>query len=381
MRTRGPIRALATLAAFACAACAPRPDAVPADERPQWEVADVLLAVGEMDGDEALVFSRVAGVALLEDGAVAVADGASGTIRVFDRDGALVRISGGPGQGPGEYGWLSDLRFRPPDTLVAFDSELGRLTTLTGLGATVASTVSLRSDAGRVELYLGRFADGTHAAAWIDQMAFSANPDRMAADPMTVGRFAADGTQLARIADDTGMRRLGRGPTPFSPHFAGIVTGNILLHGDGLRALLHRRSPSGAPSEPLQLDLPRRSLGDAWAAYASIADSAAVARFDEIRDAPGLDSVPVFSTLVADDEGRVWTKAYDPETDSHWSGRPRTGGSWLVAEPDGTIVARVAVPDRFRLVDVRGDLAAGVTLDELGVERVEVRRLVRSDGQ
>lgn len=108
-------------------------------------------------------------------------------------------------------------------------------------------------------------------------------------------------------------------------------------------------------------------------------DDTFVRQWGQAGDGPGeFGWIPVISELLSDHRGRLWTKRYEPAIDSHWLLRQRTGGSWLVMEPGGDPVALVSMPDGFRLMDVRGDRVAGVSRDELGVERVEVRRLDRS---
>jgi hypothetical protein len=371
--------ALCALAVWGSGACGPRSDATEAPNvLPTWRISDtVALAIGEVEGDEAYVLSRVADVALLDGGGVAVADGGSATIRVYRPDGTVRTIAGGPGDGPGEFRWINDLRYRPPDTLVVFDAEAGRLTTLAENGERVGSTVTFRADDGRVEIYLGRFGDGGHALAWIRQPPTERNPAELTPDMMAIARFGPDGRYEAPLVEDLGMRRLGCCPTPFSPSFAGAVLGGAVLHTDGMRPEVRRTGTTGEPLPPLRLPVARGSLADAWAAYRPHADSSDLVRFDEIRGAAGLDSVPAFSDMMLDDEGRPWLKEYDPSVDSHWRLRPRTGGHWIVIRADGTPVARVSVPGGFRPMDVRGSAVAGITRDGLGVERVEVRFLDR----
>jgi hypothetical protein len=345
----------------------------------EWRVSDdIAVSVGEVEGEEAYVLSRVADVALIDDGGVAVADGGSSTVRVYGSDGSVRTVTGGPGDGPGEFRWINQLRHRPPDTLVVFDAEIGRLTTLVDRGRRVGSTTTFRADDGRVEIWLGRFADGSHAMAWIRQPTTERDPSRLTPDRMAIARFTRDGTFAGPLAEESGMRRLGCCPIPFSPHFTGAVLGDVAYHLDGLHAELRRTRLSGDGLTPLPVAMAETSLDAAWDRYQRYADSSDVVRFAEMRRAPGLDSVPAFSDLLVDDEGRLWLKEYDPAVDSHWALRPRTGGHWRVLLADGTPVARVSVPETFRLMDVRGNAVAGLARDDLGVERVEVRSLDRA---
>jgi hypothetical protein len=100
-------------------------------------------------------------------------------------------------------------------------------------------------------------------------------------------------------------------------------------------------------------------------------------RLQDVRGAVGWDSIPTISALLADDEGRLWAKQYVPATDSHWTGRRRTGGEWVVVDRGGRVMAHVSVPRGLRPVHIRGDRILGVAFDEHDVERVQVHALER----
>jgi len=77
--------------------------------------------------------------------------------------------------------------------------------------------------------------------------------------------------------------------------------------------------------------------------------------------------------MPADDRNRLWLKRYRPATDNLWTGFPGgTGGARVILEPDGTVAATITLPDGLFLADIRGDRLAGVTRDQLEVERVVV---------
>lgn len=343
---------------------------------PTWAVAEsTLLALGQVDGLSAVSFSRIGGVRLLDGGGVAVADGASNEIRIFEPSGAVRIVVGRAGEGPGEFQYINHLAYHPPDTLAVFDSGAGRLTLIRTDGSLLESTTFRRED-GLVELYLGRASDGAYVLSWIRQIASrdlsSASQDRMA-----IGLFGPDGALRGVLSEEVGMRRRGPGPVPFSPHFLGGVSNDVVLHADGAAPEIRRTSVSGEPRPALLVELPRQTLSDAWAELRPHVDSAAASSFDEISATPGVDSIPRFSDLFVDADDRIWVKEYAPGLDSHWRLRRRTGGTWAVFEADGTPVARMHVPDGFRLMDVRGDQAAGIRFDELDVEYVEVREIRR----
>lgn len=363
------------LAVLCLPACLPDSGAPPADRGvAEWSIgSDPLVSIGELDGPPEYLFARVAAVRLLGDGALAVADRGDGTIRIYDSGGEFRRAMGREGDGPGEFRYIRTLRVRDPDTLEVYDAMAFRLTRFQRSGELLPETVTFRGDDGRPEIYLGRFTSGEHAAAWIRQG--PRDPQSISPDAMRLARFGPDGERRAFLGTATGMRRLGS-PTPFSPHFIGVVIGDSVYHTDGLMGEIRVTSAAGDSAGTLRPALEPWDVDAAWSALEARLDSADAARLAEIRGTPGLDSVPVISDLLVDASQRLWVKRYDPSVDSHWRLRRRTGGDWLVLERDGTEVARVAVPAGFRLLDVRGDRVAGMTRDDLGVERVEVRRLI-----
>jgi hypothetical protein len=206
--------------------------------------------------------------------------------------------------------------------------------------------------------------------AWI---AFGAgrDPDIVTPDAMQIGRFNQDGTLETLLGTSTGMRRR-RTPVPFSPHFLAVMFQGELFFTDGMHGIVRGFDAQGDSLQSFQVPVERWRLDEAWLRLeAKIRDEEAVQALQEIKAAPGTDSIPDFSEMLVDDMGRLWLKRYDPATDSHLLNRPRLGGEWLVVER-GRVLATIPVPPTFRPVDVRGNRVAGISRDELGVERVEV---------
>jgi len=343
---------------------------------PAWSAGAVpLLTIGEVDGDSAHLFSGVAAVRLHSDRAVVVADGGTGTIRLFDREGDLVRQLGGSGPGPGEFVRLTALGLADDGSISAYDAAAHRLTTFDSSGE-VTATVPFRTNSGPPEIYIGSTSAGDHLLGWIRHE--PRDPSRVTPDVIQIGRFTADGTPAGLVGILDGMRRRDS-PLPFSPHLLAAMAGDLAYLTDGLDGTVQVVAPSAEWMRPaFRLDVP---VPDAEAAFTLLAEALdepeAVERLRRIRDEPGSDSIPAFSDLLADDEGHLWLKPYDPRTDSHWLLRPRTGGEWLVVDSAGRMLARARVPEGFRLMDVRGDRLAGVSRDRAGVERIQVYALRR----
>lgn len=348
---------------------------------PEWSLsAEPLVRIGRVEGDPAYLFQRIRSVALLPDGGVAVGDLGSLTIRLFDARGGLVGQMGGPGEGPGELEWLRHLELLPPDTLVVHDPGSMRMTRFLTDG-TLLSTATVRAEDGRPEMVLGRFSDGDWALAWISQTEIDDDPSTASADPMRLGRFAPDGTPVAMLGRATGLVRLGRGPVPFSPYLHGAVVGDSLYVTDGLEPSISVVDHEGEVVRSLEVEVPAPDRAAAWSALRTELEAEDdLDRLDDIPEAAEAEPVPHIARMLADDGGRLWLKHLEPTTDHYlgggWAGRG-PGGRWTVVDPGGAVTARIDLPADLVLMDVAHGRIAGVTRDELGVERVEVYALER----
>jgi hypothetical protein len=88
---------------------------------------------------------------------------------------------------------------------------------------------------------------------------------------------------------------------------------------------------------------------------------------------PRVASLPTFSGLQSDMSGNLWVKNYlYPWIDE----RPE---AWTVFNSDGFLHAWVEHPEGLQIHEVGEDYVLGVVTDELGVERVRLYDLVRSN--
>lgn len=344
-------------------------------ELPEWTVSsEPTVSIGAEGEDLNYLLPRIASVRLLEGGSVVVADGSSSTIRTYDSNGTFQLLVGAHGERPGEFQYISALTVFGPDTMAVYDSQHQRLTRFDTTGELLGTT-EFTADDGRPELYLGRLANGEHVIAWIVTRA--SNESRIVPDLMRVGRFGVDGRLLGVLTTDFGMRRL-RAPVPFSGYFVGAATGNVVYHTDGMRGEIARTTSTQDTLSPITLPTESWEPTDAWDVLRAETPIAAHALLSELRRTPGIDSIPHLSNLLLSSDGRLWAKQFDPATDSHFLRRPLTGGTWFVLSDQGDLVAKLSVPDGFRLTDVHGDQVVGVVRDELDVERVEVRTIART---
>lgn len=359
---------------LALAACGPSEDASPESGVPRWDVTpEPLVSIGERDGEEAYLFSRITDIRLLESGGIAVADEGSKTIRIYEADGSYVRQMGGEGGGPGEFQDLSSMHLAPPDTLVAYDIGGPRVTRFRTTGELV-STRALRGADG-FGLYLGSLSGGDVVTAWI--FSGGIDPTTLSPDPMRIGRFGSDGELEERLATSPGLRRTDN-VVPFSPRFLGVTIGDTVFYSDGLDGSVRAVDARGRTVRTFRVPLEAPDPGVAWSRLEAELDSSRLEQLEEFRQMPGTDSIPVFSEMLRGHDAILWFKRFDPAADSAWLlGSTGFGGDWIVVRTDGEPVARVELPERFRLMDVRDERIAGVHRDELGVERVRVYGLRR----
>ncbi|MGH9158580.1 MAG: hypothetical protein ACRD2X_01135 [Vicinamibacteraceae bacterium] len=82
------------------------------------------------------------------------------------------------------------------------------------------------------------------------------------------------------------------------------------------------------------------------------------------------EQVPLFSTAFIDRDRRLWVG------ESTWAaaGPPRR---WSVFSSEGHWLGDVEAPDRFTLLDSRGDGVLGIWQDDLDVPYVQLHRLIQ----
>ncbi len=381
MNRRHVLVGFAAILVSSLAGCGPEVSDPPSEAGPApWSVdSEPALRIGATEGSEGPLFQRIASVRLLDGGGVAVADQGSATISVFGPDGAEEVEWGGEGEGPGEFEWVNHLEVAG-DTVLVHDPGLLRFTAATRAGD-VLDTRSYVTDEGRPEIVLGRYPDGGWAMAWIDQSAlgdFTQSP----ADPMVVGRFAADGRLVRRLGDAHGMVRTryesgGTGPAPLSPWFHGVLVGESAVFTNGQEPVFWVVGPDGEEPRRVEIGFSTPNPEAARAALeAELRDEDNEDRIQGMGDDVWNRPVPAIGGLLAGENGRVWVKRFDPAADS-WlvggAGRGGPGGSWVVLDLDGRTVGEVEMPPELIPTDVRDDRVAGITVDELGVQRAAVQ--------
>ncbi len=357
-------------------------EAGPSTGLESWTVsAEPTTSIGVVEGDSAYLFQRIVDARFTSAGRIVVADGGLSVLRVYDPDGTFVAQMGRRGDGPGEFRSLRGIWTVPPDTVGAWDSSALRLTYFGG-DYSVARTASLESanatiGAGRLDFLAGALRDGSVV---IGSVALADGPG---ADLVTIERISARGEHLDRLVETTGLIRARlaerlTGPVPFSPYPHAATYGDMVYHTNGTEPVVTASSPTG--DRTIVFPAHDYDVEREWEVVAAEVERRNVVPFvGAVTTAPRPEWIPHLAGLLIDDAGRIWAKRYEPGTDAIWlgGGGRGAGGTWWVADPGGSLVATVQVPTSFAPLQVEGTRVLGVTVDSLGVERVEVRVISR----
>lgn len=348
-----------------------------------WTVAETpSIVIGAGDG-AGQVLSDVAGAVRLPDGRVVVANGKPPELRWFGQGGGLIRRVGGEGEGPGEFTGLTDLHRAAPDSLLALDWELYRISVfddsggyrgsveLDGAAGVTGRALSYSSIVGTVPgrgwllypSFPGQFRE-TGSRYFDSVPAPVLAPDGSVAD--TVGAFRMEMFNPPRVQGASlpfgRVTRVAAGPE-------GVWVGDggaaevTRLDASGELARVLRWGHEPPPVEERVDDLLRRRTEGASPERRRSARR-------RIEQAPLPDRVPAYSQLVVDAGGRLWVERYRA-----WGYRGST--RWDVLDPDEGWLGTVRIPRRLRIEQIGPDWILARWRDELDVEHVgliEIRK-------
>lgn len=353
------------------------------EDIPRLTIADEPdVRIGVVEGEEPYMFAGAVYTRTLSDGAIAVVNRQSSTIRIFSADGRFLRELGGDGEGPGEYRSIAGMVVLPGDSLLVWDARLRRVTILAPAGG-VADVVPVQV-MGLNEIFLGALDDGSVILRWL-WITGPPEPNRE-----MLLRVHRDGARVDTLHDQqvTGMKEImafGR-PRWQSPLFAPanryVVDGSNAWRARGLTWEAIRLSSSAQPDLILRAHRAARALTPEF--FEWYADSLAFqgpwpeherAEIRRMYDRAGAaDSLPAMDAIAIGTDARIWMRMY------HYPGESAEP-SWLVVEQDGTPVAWVDVPRRFTPYEYGTDRLLGVGRDSLNVQYIERYRLVPVAGR
>lgn len=350
----------------------------------RWNVSPQAMVVGA-GADE--IFHSVRFGRLLGEGGAVVADVGRSVVRVYGPDGAFDRELGGPGAGPGEFRRINGLWLLSDGRLGVWDSALRRITIFDldqGTFETHTVRVPHEHFVGNLEVFLDVFRNDDIALAGLT---FGPPQARRAVvpDEVTLARFTARGEFVGLIGRLRGLHRAERSPIPFSPVFFAVTRGDSVWVAHGYDPEIALRSRDGSHVRAISLEVTAPPApDDPWEELEE-----ELRRRDDrqiylqlLERTPRLGELPPIAGMMKDDRGNLWTKVYDPRTDSVWlkdnALQVSSGGEWRIVSPEGETVASLRMPANLTPLDIRGDLLLGVERDPLDVERVVIRRIQRA---
>jgi hypothetical protein len=344
-----------------------------------WRLSEVpTLEIGTVDGPAAVTFHDVRGAMSIQDSLIVIADGGAKELRVFSNSGDFITKFGREGGGPREFegmGWAGTCG---SDTVVAYDFARHRITKWDTKG-TLLDEFFVQGPEGSMPPYsVDCGPNGTFAVVgWPDFLAYSGGVGPYRFD-VKVGVVDRQGRLERVLGTFPGPERYryesNDGPRPLGKKTIVRMGANVVYVGTAdsfqIRAYLPggRQQTIGRPVPPRRLS---GDLLDQW--RSSVIQDASPERRPAARRA--LDelelpeSLPAYSDFQLDELGLIWVAHY---------GMPwEQVVDWDVLEPDGTHLASVRIPSRFRPTEIGGDYVLGVTTDAWGVERVSRYDLFR----
>ncbi|MGH8437168.1 MAG: hypothetical protein ACRERX_22505 [Pseudomonas sp.] len=350
-----------------------------------WQISAAPdLDIGAVEGSESETLFRVTDTKRLSDGRVVVANSGAAQVRYYDSDGKLDTIAGKSGGGPGEFQRITQLIVLPGDSVVVQDPPARRMTLLDARGRFVRNF--------GVDGVLATILGPAPAGGWIGTLRYRGEPSMTGGNVRqdllyalvtsdgnavtdTIGRFAGNERHI-RITQSGGQIS---SINIFAPPFARSTTvrlqGDALIVGTqdapelrvyGIDGGLRRIIRTGAGQTPITKDHIDRFIERG---VAGLPEDQANSVRQNMATLPSPDFLPSYGTFLIDRSGNLWLQDYPGLQDAQ---------RWSIFDPEGSLLARIALPDRFTPYDIGADWIAGKELDELDVEHARVYWLTRS---
>jgi len=327
--------------------------------------------------------TTVGGIAVLDNGYIAVLQPLDKVLRVFDSTGRYTRTVGGPGAGPGEFTrpWLIGTH---GDSLWVWDRALGRMS-IFGPEWRFARSLLVPTPGQGVLL-----ADGSVVALPIPR--YSAYP--VEHRPAVVGRLGIGGRLLDTLFIASveyhvlsypyqGRFVVGRQPFDDGPLLTFAADGTSFVHVErAARAGATRRTFSvtritengdtlysaAYPYDPIPIG--RRDI-EVAVEYLHRSGPQDRARERRIREALYIpDHHPTVTRVLVGTDGVAWLRREVSEAETV---------RWTVLDPAGQAIYSVALPANAEVLSAARHVAWGVVLDEQDVPSIVRFRVDRTE--
>jgi len=351
---------------------------------PQWETgARPHLSIGESADGGASQYFRVSGVRMLPGGRVMFSTDASKQVFVVDSMGDLVESRGRPGRGPFEFLHLQMLKSADTSVFAFYDALQRRVTVLSAPNAEPA-TFSLVVAGQNSAIPHVRFGDGQLLARRTGPLP-AASPKGVVHGMDTLVRVDQQGRTVAsfgaHMADDRVLRLnasggLTGGRPPYRRQL--LVDANdssVVVAATGEWEMWIFGARGGNP-HIVRVDRPRRAVDATMRklyrerVLRDVRDEYGIREWTMLsNDDVFLKELPAFDQLLFDHEGSIWLRESVTLADKD--------ARWVVFDRAGAPIARVALPAALTPFDISSNRIAGVLLDELGREQIQVWALMR----
>lgn len=349
-----------------------------------------LLEIGELEGAEEYQLHNVRHATRMSDGTTVIANTGSMEIRYYDRSGQHVRTTGRRGGGPGEFEFISYMRRLEGDSLLVYDARNRRLTIFDPEGVHVRDFTPGGTDNELLAGVAAATADGTLLVTG----GRSFPPGSVEYHRDTLHYSVQRGDSLVPLRSYLGMEAgivtQGGGGNMMTVMISSVPFGRDAYASAGADRFyigssdtyeVHTYDTTGALVGIIRSAhvAPREVTTELFEQYVAATldrrarfaeeqgmefDLAAVKK--QVEGSTPAPAVPMYSDLLAADDGGVWVKDYS---------MPGIGDQpdrWTVFAADGRMRGVIDLPPRFEPLHVVGDTVTGVITDEYDVEYVRV---------
>lgn len=322
----------------------------------------------------------------LSDGRLAVGHGSASELLLLDREGAVDRVIGSRGSGPGELRNVAGPFASPDAQLYVYDISNRRVTVFDTAGGYVGERRVAGTMSGDSTFTPTRFAGvGAQGDALFVLTAESPPSEGVSTSAAQLAWLDAAGAfrrfgplhrtppTLVGAADASGARALGQ--SPMDPQLLAATCGDDVLVADSHAFTIDRQSADGQTRWSLRTDLRTRpATNEDFAVAMSLPfnpDGSLNPDMQEmvsrVRALSPNATVPVLSELLCDEDQNVWATLAPTATDS----TRRT----LIFSRDGALRGSIRLPHDWHLLAARQQRIAIATITEDGAEIVSLWRL------
>jgi hypothetical protein len=340
-----------------------------------------LLEIGVVEGEEAYQFNGIRGALRLADGRLVVANGGTAELRFYDARGRHLRSVGGKGGGPGEFQFMGAPLRLPGDSLLVGERVAPRLSLFTPEGGFVTTYPSreplgvlsdgtlvgrrtLRAPGESVQSGLLREREAlvrsTRAGEELDTLGVVPGSERHVHIEQSGGAITSIEVSVPSFAKS---QQIAVGPDRVYAGSAESYEVEVYHPGLGLERLIRVSVPPGAVTPAMVEALRREQLGESPNEEHRRSVERRFAQFE----AP--EFLPSYNGFRLDAAGVLWVEEYlAPGEDE-----PR----WQLFDGEGRWLTTVAMPARFRVLEIGEDYLLGVWRDEFDVEYLRLYGLER----